>query len=303
MGNTMQADTMHDDEAHAATHATAAGHARSGEAPRPVFADILCAVDGTRSSMAAVRQAATLAGSAGRLTLLAVTAVTKGAGLHETAAISPARVKHVLDHATAIADAAGVASTRVIDPAGPPLSVILEHARRHELLALGAPAGSWLGSMLVGGGVAAGALQVFDTPLLLARRSFSESLHGRRILVASDGATDSDRLVELAGRLGFGHGASVTLVHALGPESKMHPHHIESQTHALERAVPGAAATLVEPGRAHEVIIGAAKLTEAALIVMGSRRLRDGIRALGSVSTRVVHDGPCSVLLLPPEEQ
>lgn len=300
MSNTVQATTSH-----------AAATATPGEQgePRAVFTDIVCAVDGTRSSMAAVRQAAVLAGTEGRLTLLAVTGIAAGAagaagaGPHETAAISPARVKHVLDHATAIADRAGVPSARVIDPDGPPVKAILEHARHHQLLAMGAPANSWLGAMLTGGGVASGALELFDTPLLLARHSFADTLHGRRILVASDAAPDSDRLVELAGRLGYSTGASVTLVHAIGPESDMRPHHVQAQTHMLQRAVPGAAATLVEPGRPHEVIVGAAKLTDAALIVMGSRRLRDGMRALGSVSTRVVHDGPCSVLLLPPQAE
>ena len=74
-----------------------------------VFADIICAVDGTRASMGGVRQAAALAGPGGHLTLLAVTAVT-GAGRYTTAAISPARVEHVLEHAESIAEELGVRS-------------------------------------------------------------------------------------------------------------------------------------------------------------------------------------------------
>ena len=49
--------------------------ARRGDpTPSRVFTNILCAVDGTRASTAAVRMAASLAGSDGHLTLLAVTA-------------------------------------------------------------------------------------------------------------------------------------------------------------------------------------------------------------------------------------
>jgi nucleotide-binding universal stress UspA family protein len=150
-----------------------------------VFTNILCAVDGTRSSTAAVRLAACLAGPDGHLTLLAVTAAS-GYGPYATAAIDPSRVKDVLDRAKRVADDAGVQSTTVVDPGGPPVKVILERASHHDLLAIGAPVTSWLGGMLIGG-VAVAALSQFTTPMLVARRSFTGSLRGRRILVASDG--------------------------------------------------------------------------------------------------------------------
>ena len=74
----------------------------------PVFTNILCAVDGTRASTAAVEDGR-LAGGAPRvdLTLLTVTAV-KGSGPYATAAISPSRVKQMLSRARSIADDAGV---------------------------------------------------------------------------------------------------------------------------------------------------------------------------------------------------
>ena len=52
-----------------------------GPARAPLFANVLCAVDGTRASTAAVRMAACLAGPEGSLTLLAVTAAA-GSGVH-----------------------------------------------------------------------------------------------------------------------------------------------------------------------------------------------------------------------------
>jgi nucleotide-binding universal stress UspA family protein len=267
-------------------------------ASNPVFTNILCAVDGTRTSTEAVRMATTLAGPGGHLTLLAVTAV-KGSGAYTTAAITPSRAKRILSSAEHIAEKAGVPATTVVDPGSPPVDVILERARDHDLLVIGAPATSWLGGMLVGG-VATVALSQFTTPMLVVRRPFAGSLRGRQVLVASDGEKDSDDIVKLAGRLGQSQGARVTLVNALGAESKMNPHVIQVQARLLKRALPDAGEPYIEPGKAWDVIINAARDTKAATIVMGSRRL-GGLRAFGSVSRRVVHDAPCSVLLVPPK--
>jgi nucleotide-binding universal stress UspA family protein len=280
------------------TKSTAGQTGSPGQVPTRVFTNILCAVDGTRPSTAAVRMATCLAGPEGHLTLLAVTAVS-GSGVNRAAAISPSRVQGVLSRAERIAEEAGVPSKTVVDPGGPPVEAIFKRASHHDLLAIGAPASSWLGGMLIGG-VAAGALSRFTTPMLVVRAPFAGSLHGRRILVASDGGANSDHIVELAGRLGLSQGAQVTLVNALGAESKMNPRGIQAQARALELMLPDASGACIEPGKPRDVILNAATGTKAAMIVMGSRRL-GGLRAFGSVSRRVVHDAPCSVLLLPPD--
>jgi nucleotide-binding universal stress UspA family protein len=264
-----------------------------------VFTNILCAVDGTRPSTAAVEIAASLAGSDGHLTLLAVTAVS-GSGAYTAAAISPARVDLVLSSAKRITDDAGVASSTVVDPGGPPVDVILERASDHDLLAMGAPAISWLGGLLTGG-VATTALGQFTTPMLFARGSSTGPLRGRQILVASDGEEGSDHIVELAGRLGQSQGAQVTIVNAPGVESKTNPRAIQAQARALQLALPNAGEPYIEPGKARDVILDAAKQTEAALVVIGSRRLH-GLHVFGSVSRRVVHDAQCSVLVIPPAQ-
>lgn len=282
---------------HTSGHRSASAHEgsdRPGSAS--VFSNILCAVDGTRPSTAAVEMAASLAGPDGHLTLLAVTAVS-GSGAYTAAAISPSRADVVLSNAKRIADDAGVSSSGVVDPGGPPVEVILERAYDHDLLAIGAPAISWLGGMITGG-VATAALSRFATPMLFARRSFTGSLRGRQILVASDGEDGSDHIVELAGRLGQSEGAQVTLVNAPGAESRMNPRAIQAQVRALQLALPYAGEPCIEPGRARDVILDAAKDAKAALVVIGSRRLH-GLHAFGSVSRRVVHDAHCSVLVIP----
>jgi nucleotide-binding universal stress UspA family protein len=262
-----------------------------------VFADVLCAVDGTRGSFAAVEQAAALAGPAGHLTLLAVTAVS-GAGAYKSAAISPARAGRLLERAAGIADEAGVSSSQVVDPASPASQVILERASDHDLLAIGAPVSSWLGGMFIAG-VAVTALGSFATPLLTARPLHGEQDFARRILVASDGLEGSDAVVELAGRLARSQDASVILLHAIGVESNSSPLSVREQTRKLELASGGAIDTQIVAGSARKVIVEASRSAGASLVVMGSRRL-DGLRAFGSVSRRVVHEAPCSVLLVPP---
>jgi len=262
-----------------------------------VFADILCAVDGTRGSCAAVEQAAALAGPDGRLTLLAVTAV-EGAGAFRNAAISPARAEHLLEHAAGLAREAGVGSTQVVDPASPAAQVILDRAADHDLLAIGAPVTSWFGGMLIGG-VADTALGSFTAPLLVAHPTRAGHDFARHILVATDGLEGSDEVVKLAGRLARSQQASVVLLNAVGVESSSSPHAIQTQVHNLELALGGAVETQILAESAHDAIVEAAKATGASLIVMGSRRL-DGLRALGSVSRRVVHEAHCSVLLLAP---
>jgi nucleotide-binding universal stress UspA family protein len=280
--------------------ATQAGsqHHHDMSVNEPVFADILCAVDGTRGSLTAVRQAVALAGTQGCVTLLAVGA-TAGAGPYRGAAIDPERVNRVLEVASQLAHEAGVRCTRVTEARGAPSKMILQHARNHELLAIGAPTMSWLGGLFTGG-VAGSVLRSFSTPLLLARPAPSEQPFGRRIVVASDAREGSDALVELGASLALQLGGGVMLVHALEAESNARPRKIKHQVQALEAMVADAYEVHVEAGGARSVIAAIAAHGQASLIVMGCRRL-DGLEAVGSVTERVIHDGPCSVLVLPPE--
>jgi len=79
--------------------------------PTAGFADVLCAIDGTPESLAAVGQAATLAGRAARLTLLAVTSF-KSSGDHRGPEIGALETKQMLDAAV------GIAAPRVSPAAG-----------------------------------------------------------------------------------------------------------------------------------------------------------------------------------------
>lgn len=264
------------------------------------FGDILCAVDGTRGSLAAVRQAAALIGKDGCLTLLAVSG-GQGSGRYRSAAISPARIERVLDLAAHLAREAGARCTRIADPAAPPAKAILAQAAGHDLLAMGAPTMSWLGELFVGG-VVSSAMRSLTTPLLLARPAPEEQPFGRRILVGSDATEDSDRLVELGAALALQLRGGVILVHAVGVESEARPHRVERQVHTLEAALADAYEIHVEAGSPQAAILETAGSAQASLIVIGGSR-PGGLRPLGSVAERIVHEAPCSVLVIPPARE
>jgi nucleotide-binding universal stress UspA family protein len=186
-----------------------------------------------------------------------------------------------------------------VDPRGPAPRVVLEHATEHDLLALGAPAASWLAGRLADG-VTAAAVKDLRTPVLACRRlTPGEQRFAERILVASDGLEGSDELIELARRLAAERDGSVVLLHVTGVESRVASHSIESQAKRLGDLIKDSSDVRVEVGDAAEAIVLAADEADASLILMGSRRLK-GLRAIGSVSRRVVREAHCSVLLAPP---
>lgn len=281
------------------TNAPREAHAVPSAAPprlqRP-FERVLCAVDGTKPSFAAVEQAAELVGPQGHLTLLAVTA-PRGAGRFRSAALGSLRAGRVIERASDIAERSGVPFTPVVDPGGPPSKVIAERAADHDLLALGAPSHSAFGTF--GGSVAVETLHTFTTPLLLARPSVGRLLT-ETIVVASDGWEGSDALVELAARLVEPACKRIVMVHAQGSESSAHPHRVLAQKALLERICGDRALTVIEPSDACDLIEHVVDAQNATLAVLGSRRV-SGVEALGSVSRRVVRTLGCSVLVIPPE--
>jgi nucleotide-binding universal stress UspA family protein len=272
----------------------------------PMFADVLCAIDGKEGGFRSVEHAAALTGTQGHLTFLAVTSFRSEGG-YRGPAIGPGQATEILEQAADIARGAGVPFTKEVDPRSPPARVILDWSARYDLLALGAPASSWPAKLL-SVGVGDAALGGFTNALLVARPLAGERQFGDRIVVASDGSEASSALVDLVARLARPHGSHVTLVHALGRESPIRrgrtreqEQTLQEQLQKLERTLAAGTCELqIKPGRPANAIVSAANDADASLVVMGSRRL-DGLRAMGSVSRRVAHQARCSVLLVPPE--
>jgi len=267
-----------------------------------IFEDIVCGVDGSRHADDVVRQAASLAGANGQLTLVAVTAVRPAVeGTQRVAALAPVRARRALDRAERIAAEAGVRAVSEIDERSPVGEVLLEHGGAHGLLVIGPPSMSRIAHILVGGAATAAA-HLLPASLLIARRPPAHTRFGERIIVASDGLECSAELVSFAADLAEEHGSSLTLLHAIDGESSYHPTRIAAQVERVTSALGERAHVRIEPGgRVRSLIVETAVAEQCSLIIVSSRRV-GGVRALGSVSERVVHDAACSVLVVRPED-
>jgi nucleotide-binding universal stress UspA family protein len=267
-----------------------------------ILSHILCGVDGTRTAYEAVRQAASLTLPNGRLTIVAVTGAF-GSGRYSSSggsALGPARARRVLSYARRIAKEAGVSAEAVVDDRAPVDAVLLDLARHHSLLALGAPSMSRFAHIMIGG-VASSAAHLMPASLLIARRPPPGPAGAERMIVASDALKLSDRLVEFAVRLARERDASLQVLHAARAESDFHPTRIKRQAEKVGQGLGERARMCVIPGRAHDVIVETAARERATLLVLSSRQV-GGARALGSVSERVAHDAPCSVLIVRPDD-
>jgi nucleotide-binding universal stress UspA family protein len=265
-----------------------------------ILDDVVCGINGSRASYEAVRQAAVLAGADARLTLVAVTAV-RGAGSQRTASIAPERARRALLYARRLAVKAGVEDVTVeIDDGYPVVQTLLEHARAHGLLAIGAPFMSRMAHLLVGG-TATQAAHLLPSSLLVVRRAPVDVRFAERIVVASDGSPPSDTLVDFVTELAVERDASLVLVHALRGEPQDEFAVVNGQAERAASVLGDRVSLRVDPGRPLSVILATAAVERCSLIVVASRRL-SGVRALGSVSERLVHDARCSILVVRPED-
>lgn len=133
----------------------------------------------------------------------------------------------------------------------------------------------------------------------------------KEIILGYDGSPDARRALATAADFAL-EGAKLTVVSAVHVpalvgypgEMKHSGEHLRAREALKEAgellAELGVKAELVEgAGDPEHVILGEAKDREADLIVVGTRGLGAAKRlVLGSVSTRLVHEAPCSVLVV-----
>jgi nucleotide-binding universal stress UspA family protein len=264
--------------------------------PSVPFESILCGVDGGRGAAEAARQAAILAAAGARLTLLGVGWDT-GQGLAARAAIAPTRLAHALEKARREARERGVAATveTLEDPDA--TATLLAEAAHHDLLAVGASASSRAGGMLAGSTDSA-AVHSAPVPVLLARRPPAGVEFPASILAAIDGTPASAGVAATAAALARAHGAHVSVVAPPGLDAREHERLVDAIA-TIADATGSHPVVLDEHASAHKAITAAAASVGAALVVIGSRGLH-GVHALSSVSERVAHEAPCSVIVLRP---
>ena len=219
-------------------------------------------------------------------------------GSHELVPLSPEHAERALRKAAANARKQGVEATIAVERATHPADVLVKRASDHDLLVLGRPTLPRTGGIILGS-VASAAVHSAEIPVLLARPAPARFAFPKRILLASDGSGESRRLVELCVHIAEAHNSRVTLLHVSGPESAHRPRAIAAQATQLYEWLKVEPVLRTEPGRAHEQIVEVAEREHASLVVLGSRGLT-GVRALASVSERVAHHAPCSVLVVRP---
>lgn len=263
------------------------------------FSDILCAVDGSRASLEAVRQAVVLAEPDAALSFVAVSH-TIGVGQAAQADLSEARAQEALERAAALARDAGISASTELRKGSPTSDVILAEADQHDLLVLGGREGSRAGGIMLGS-TASQAAHRAQRPLLVARQPPGAGEFLESILLASDGSPGSWASARATSRVARARGSRVDVVFV--PDG-VHPERHRELTHQVDaiREATGSEPGLADaPGHVPERIIEVARGEGSSLIVIGRRGL-SGIRALGSVSERVVHRAPCSVLVVPPPD-
>jgi nucleotide-binding universal stress UspA family protein len=269
---------------------------------RSPFQRVVCGIDGTREGFEAARQASRLAGSDGRLVLVAATHFLDAlsghwgpepivtpetperdlAALNESAA---AVARDSLAWAQRQVGDLGSVETRVVT--GRAYEELREEAARAgaALIAVGAHGGRRLmGAAL--GGVATMLLHDAPTSVLVARPPFDPSTFPSRVVVGFDGSDSGLHALSVAARLCEDPSSSLTVViatHDVGIDldelvAQAAPHEVRVDRH-----------------RPVDALIEAA--SRADLLVVGSRGV-GGLRALGSVSERVAHRAASSVLVV-----
>jgi nucleotide-binding universal stress UspA family protein len=260
----------------------------------PTFPSIVCGIDGSRPSKEAARQAALLTDPGAVLAYVAVSSET-GVGPTAQATITH---NHAREYLSAARDAAlelGVDAKLVDEHAADAGPRLLAFSAKQDLLAVGIHGHSRVGGIMVGS-VATAALHRAQIPVLVARRPPEGVEFPERIVVASDGTPMSDAAVELTARIAAQHGSHVGIIGARDHEKPFRPGVAEHATQILE-ATGSEPVILDAPGAPHHAVAAAARDFDASLVITGSRGL-SGLASLRSVSERIAHAAPCSVLVV-----
>jgi nucleotide-binding universal stress UspA family protein len=263
----------------------------------PPFGHIVCGVDGSRSAHVGVEQAIALSGPSTALVFVCVREAS-GAGATRQTTISAERAESSLDEAVKAAREAGIDATSEVLHGHDTRRILLDEASRSDLLVVASHGGSRAGGIVLGGTASAAAHRA-HVPVLIARRAPDpETPFPRRILVATDGSPDAERAVELAARIGHRFGSTVYLLTS-EPIAHGDPKRVAVDAVELTDELGVEPTVIRTSGHPAERILEAAAAEGVSLVVVGSRGL-SGVRALGSVSERVAHRAPCSVLVARP---
>jgi nucleotide-binding universal stress UspA family protein len=249
-----------------------------------IFDRIVCGIDESGTALEAARQAERLRDPLGKLHLAAV--VETSAAAHAGWAMGQVLVE--LDRTahtsldTAVAEVHPASSLLVRgDPVRTLLEVIAEHGA--TLVAVGS-GGHHRAVGIMLGTVGTRLLHEAPCSVLIARAVDLDHEFPARIVVGVDGSPPSLAAAAVARSIADRFGSELDIVTATGG------HRVDLD--AVHELTPYA---IHDPGKPVDALVGLAE--GADLVVVGSRGLH-GLEALGSVSERVAHRAPCSVLVV-----
>ena len=261
------------------------GSSQAGSGTAAVFGRVLVGVDGTAPGFEACRQAAILAEPDAAVE--AVSVVHLSDAIQVGFAAQRAADELQKEAVTALAEASRIlgehAGTRFLN--GFVTAAILHEIGEFEatVVAIGSHGHRRATEILIGG-VAGELLHSAPCSVLVARPQLEPDGFPRSIVVGIDGSRESDAAFRVGERLAARFGVPLeTIVSNRGKGVDVAKVHLRAPLARVVDAHPVDA--LVEAGR------------EAGLLVVGNRGLH-GVKALGSVSERVAHRAPCSVLVV-----
>lgn len=271
---------------------------RPSELARPTLDHILCAVDGSRGSAEAIREALALAPCATRLSFIAITDASEG-DANRVASLAAHRARQTLEQAGSLAAARALPAQAELVRAASVVETLIDHAGTTALLVVGSH-GEARPAETATGSVATALANRAAGPLLIARAGADARGTPPRILVAVDDSAAAAPLVALAGSIAAGCHGYVHLVHVQGRGYGSHTRHrlAELSTALIEQT---GSEPVVEVACAANVAAHVCRLAQdsrSSLVVVG-RRQPAGRRAVVAVGERIVHGAPCSVLVVP----
>ena len=278
---------VHDDFGFSAGGSVSVRMAATAVVPtvRPMIFDrIVCGVDGSPESAAAVRQADLLLAHGGRMLLVGVAdvAVAVHAGFQATAIAE--RMENEIRSALLDAERT-VAYGHAVHPRlveGRPVSSLMSAVREEDatLVAVGSHGSGRVSGILLGG-VATTLLHEAPCSVLVARST--GRWFPRTIVVGHDGSSGAAKAHAVAQELVRRFGSRVRVIAAVGGD----PLEVDGlRSVGLVEFVERTPADALKDAS-----------QTADLMIVGSRGLH-GLSALGSVSERIAHEAECSVLVV-----
>lgn len=258
---------------------------------------IVCGVDGSSEGLEAVRQASELVDPGGRIV--------------GVSSWDPGQATHAGIHAGAVAGELREASAVALRDAGEQIAgiepVLMRGTDAASLLATAAEANADLLSVgfhdtsraagYLTGSVATALAHHAPCSVLIARRR-PEGGAPPPVVHATDGSAGSLPATRLAARLAARTDAVLLILHVADDGRAGSEILAEEAQVAEEMGVRHEERT--ETGSPADRICEVAGEVGAGLLIVGSRGLT-GLKTLGSVSERVAHEAPCSVLIFRPK--